>query len=161
LATTKLTVNPGPIYSLTISPASATVNSGSTQTYTATASDAYGNTWDATNATSWQISSGAGGSWIGNTYTSANAGTWSVTGISGGVSGTAAITVNAYSLADLLHNGHVNYLDLTQFIIYYNDYGEYGIVNPAVDYLHNGVINFQDLVIFVTAYIAATDPPSN
>jgi hypothetical protein len=158
---TFLTVNHGTITSITISPASATIYAGSTQSYTSAASDAYGNTWNATSATTWQISAGAGGKWTGNTYTSDNPGTWTVNGTSGGVSGTAKLIVNAYLPADLLHNGHVNYLDILTFIVYYIEYGEYGIVNPSIDYMHNGIINFKDVVIFVTYYIAETTPGGN
>ena len=155
---TFLTVNHGTITGITISPASASINAESTQSYTATASDAYGNTWDTTSTTSWQISAGAGGQWTGNTYTSANSGSWIVTGTSGGVSGTATLTVNAYLPDDFLHNDHVNYLDELYFIIAYNNYGEFGIVNPACDFNHDGVINFEDVVIFVTYYIAEASP---
>lgn len=158
---TFLTVNHGAVYSLTIAPARATVNSGSTQAYTATASDAFENTWDATGGVSWLIGAGAGGQWAGNVYTSANGGTWVVTGTSAGVSGTAQLTVNAYSPADLLHNGHVNNLDALYFIVAYLNYGEFGIVNSACDFNHDTKLNFQDAVLFVIAYIAATNPNSN
>ncbi len=161
LDNTFLTVNHGTISSLTISPASASINSGSTQSYIATASDAYGNTWDATSATSWQISANAGGQWTGNTYTSDNPGSWIVTGTSSGISGTAMLTVNTFLPADLLHNGHVNYLDILYFIVAYENYGEFGIVNPSCDFNHDGVLNFKDVVLFVTYYIAETPPNGN
>jgi hypothetical protein len=60
-----------------------TIAAGSTQSYTATATDSYGNSWDVTadisSANGWSISPGANGSWNGATYTSATAGQWTVT----------------------------------------------------------------------------------
>ena len=154
-----LTVTHGPIASITITPASSTINTGATQTYSAAASDSYGNTWNITSLADWNISTGAGGVWTGNTYTSSNAGNWTVTGTSGGMAGTAQLTVNNLPLtADLLHNGHVNYLDLEYFVVAYQNYGEFGIVNPSCDFNHDGKINFQDLTLFIIAYIVATNP---
>ncbi len=79
--------------------ATDTVNPGATATYTATASDDYGDTWDVTGATSFSIDSGAGGSWgagsSSNVFTSENSGTWTVTGTYGLLSDTASLTVNA------------------------------------------------------------------
>ena len=158
LDNTFMTVNHGTITSLTITPATATINQGSTQTYTSTASDAYSNTWDATSSTNWQITAGAGGSWTGNVYTSANTGTWTVTGTSSSVSGNAQLTVNGYSPVDFLHTGQVNSLDIFYFIYWYVYYGQYGYVNPACDFNHDGKLNFQDVVLFTTYYIAATTP---
>ena len=80
--------------SVVISPAGASVTAGASKTYSAMATDAYGNNWDVTGSVSWSISSGAGGSWSSNVYTSATAGTWTVTADNGaGVTGTASLTV--------------------------------------------------------------------
>ncbi len=84
--------------SIVLSPASATISAGSSQTFTASASDFYGNTWDATNVTTWSIDSGAGGSWASNIYTSSKVGIWAVSGSSGGVSNTASLTVGYTSV---------------------------------------------------------------
>ena len=65
---------------VTITPAASTLTAGLSKTYTATASDLYGNIWDATPATTWTISSGAGGKWINNVYNSSIAGIWTITG---------------------------------------------------------------------------------
>ena len=94
-----LTVNHAPAVSLTISPSSATITTGSTEAYTDTATDSYGNSWDATSATLWSIAPGSGGSWSGNDYTSLNAGTWQITGDISGlnnqvISATGSLTVN-------------------------------------------------------------------
>src|SRR5208337_4020925 len=67
---------------------------GSPQTFTATAKDSNGNSWDETSSTTWSIDGGAGGSWVGSTYISNTAGTWTVTGIYSGLSSTASVTVN-------------------------------------------------------------------
>ena len=87
----------------------ATVAAGSTQLYSATATDSFGNSWDATADISasngWSISSGAGGSWIGATYTSEKAGAWTVTGTYQGKSATASLTVT--HAADQSHLSHI------------------------------------------------------
>ncbi len=152
-----LTVIHGSLVSITISPPSASINAGSTQAYTATASDANGNTWDITSTVSWIIGASAGGSWAGNVYTSSNTGTWTVTGAFAGTSSTAQLSVSnpnsQYCPADFYHTGTVNFADLVYFVQAYINYGEYGICNPLCDFNHDGCINFQDLVIFVNYYI--------
>ncbi len=82
--------------SITVSPKTASVTAGSTQAFTASASDGY-NTWNVTSIVNWSINAAAGGFWIQNTgtYTSANAGTWTVTATMGSLSDTAILTVNA------------------------------------------------------------------
>ena len=82
-----LTVTPGTDQSglsyLSISPNKATITAGSSQTFTATAYDSLGNSWDVTENIStqngWNISLDAGGNWIGSTYTSEKAGVWTIT----------------------------------------------------------------------------------
>jgi len=98
-ATTQFTINDhsSAVASVAITPAASTVTAGGTKTYSATASDAYGNTWDVTSSTTWSISSGAGGSWNGNIYTSANAGTWTVTGTYASTPYTTTLSVTASS----------------------------------------------------------------
>jgi len=157
--TASLIVNHGSTVSITINPASATISAGSTQTYTATASDSSGNSWDTTSTASWTISASAGGSWAGNVYTSSNSGTWTITGTFAGTSSTAQLSVSntnsQYCPADFFHTGTVNFADLVYFVQAYINYGGYGICNPACDFNHDGAINFQDLVIFVNYYIAS------
>ena len=92
--TASLTVNHGTVLGLTITPSSTSIVAGQSQVFTATASDSNGNNWVVTNSTTWNINSGAGGSWSGNNYTSNNAGTWTVTGTYLGSSKTALVTVN-------------------------------------------------------------------
>lgn len=86
-----ITVNDGPISSITISPSNASIAAGSTQPFTATAYDACGNSWSI--SPSWSISNGAGGTWNSNAYTSANAGTWTVTATDSSATGTTMLTV--------------------------------------------------------------------
>jgi hypothetical protein len=76
-----------------IAPAEETVTAGESITYTATAEDTYGNTWDVTPETSFSIEVGAGGSWVDNVYTSAVAGEWTVIGNYGGLSSLATLHV--------------------------------------------------------------------
>jgi hypothetical protein len=92
--TSPLTVNHGGINSFAISPASQTLDAGSSQSFTATAYDSYGNSWDVTNSTIWSIEASAGGSWSNNVFTSCKAGDWTVSGTSSGLSDEASLTVN-------------------------------------------------------------------
>ena len=90
-----LMVNPdteNPV-AVTIAPATAEVNAGDCVTYTLTASDGYGNTWDVTAEATFSIDTDAGGTWTDNVYCSENAGTWTVTGEWSGLSDDATLTV--------------------------------------------------------------------
>ena len=93
LATTPLTVGYGPVSSIVISPPMASVSAGSSETFTATASDVYGNTWDISHSATWSITTDASGSWSSNKYSSSISGQWTVTGSLSGVSGSASLTV--------------------------------------------------------------------
>jgi hypothetical protein len=75
-----LHVEHGEATSIEIAPAEETVMAGESVTYTVTAEDAHGNTWDVTVQTALSIEAGAGGSWTDNVYTSETAGDWTVTG---------------------------------------------------------------------------------
>jgi hypothetical protein len=98
---TPITVNPAALDHIVVSPKSATVTSGATQTYTAQAFDAYDNSLgDVSASTSLSIDPAAGGSWAANAYTSANAGVWTVTGAYSGKTDTASLTVNSIASVD-------------------------------------------------------------
>ena len=99
-----ITVNAGTVASVAISPANSAVTAGSSVTYSAKASDAYGNTWDVTSSSTWGINSGAGGSWSSNVYTSSSAGTWTVTCIYSSWSYTTGLTVNPAGLDHFVFN---------------------------------------------------------
>jgi hypothetical protein len=94
--------------SIAVSPATDSITAGNSVTYTATATDAYGNSWDVTGLVTWSIDSGAGGSWSGATYTSANAGSWTVKALLGEVYGTASLTVNAVTYQITVISAHGN-----------------------------------------------------
>jgi len=79
--------------SIELAPTDETVIAGGSVTYTVTAEDTYGNTWDVTAQTTFSIEPGAGGSWTGNTYTSETAGDWIVTGQYGDLANTATLHV--------------------------------------------------------------------
>lgn len=155
-----LTVNHGSIASIVVNPASVSINAGSTQAYTAAASDSDGNIWDVTNVVTWQTSAGAGGSWTGNVYTSSNSGSWTVTAISNGVSGTNKLTVNdapseQFSAVDFSHAGTVGFSDVIYFLDGYIGYYQTGAINSACDLDHNGKMDNQDITIFLQDYNAA------
>ena len=81
-----------------MSPKTATIMAGQSQTYTATAYNKNGKSWDvSTNPyVVWDINSGAGTYvWTGNTVQVTKAGTWTVTATYKGKSDTAFLTVTA------------------------------------------------------------------
>jgi hypothetical protein len=90
---TGLAVSHGALDHVEITPASASITAGGSQTYAAFAVDAFGNTWGITAETSFTINTNAGGSWTGSTYTSEKAGTWTVNGTYSGVTYAASLTV--------------------------------------------------------------------
>ena len=93
------TVTHASAVSIVVSPASDSITAGTPETYSALATDAYGNTWDDTASVTWSIDSGANGGWSSNVYTSATAGTWTVTATDpDGVYGTASLTVTQYEV---------------------------------------------------------------
>ncbi len=79
---------------IALAPDPETATAGESVTYTVTASDAYGNDWDATGAAVYAITPGAGGSWLDNVYSAALAGSWTVTATLGDLDDTAALTVS-------------------------------------------------------------------
>jgi hypothetical protein len=147
-----LTITPGAITTITVSPAISSLTEGTSVTFTATAYDAYGNSWDITSMTTWSISNSAGGSWSGSTYTTGNMGNWSVTASNSGVQGSVKIAV--YYVIDFYHTGRINFNDITYFVSAYIQYYQTGVINPACDLNHDGKLNFQDLLLLVQYYIA-------
>jgi len=96
-ATATLTVNAGALDHITLSPATATITSGGSQTYTATALDQYNNSLgNVTSSTTLSIS--PDGSCTGATCTATIAGTHTVTGSYSGKTATASLTVTAGAL---------------------------------------------------------------
>jgi hypothetical protein len=95
-----VTVKPGPLARLALTPATATTALGGTQSYTAQGLDAFGNSrGDVTAATTFTIA--PDGSCAGATCTATAPGAHTVTGTDGKASGTAALTVSAPPQADL------------------------------------------------------------
>src|SRR5205814_2370894 len=97
-----LTVNPGPLHHLALSPASATIGSGGSRTYTAQGRDQYDNSLgDVTANTTFTIS--PNGPCTGATCTATAAGAHSVTGNDGGSQAYTAQGRDAYdnSLGDV------------------------------------------------------------
>ncbi len=97
-----ITVTHAAAVSIAVSPASDTITAGNSVTYSAMATDAYGNTWDDTASVTWSIDSGANGGWSSNVYTSATAGTWTVTATDPDlIYGTASLTVTHASVVSI------------------------------------------------------------
>ncbi len=92
--TATLTVSHGLAALMTLSPGSYTLVAGNSVTYTVTATDSFGNSWNATSAAAYTITPGAGGTWSGNIYTSQITGSWTVTATVDGASGQAGLVVN-------------------------------------------------------------------
>src|SRR5204862_389800 len=93
-STATLSVTAGPLDHLVLSPASATISSGGSQTYTAQGRDRYDNSLgDVTSGTAFSIASN--GSCSGSACTASAAGTHTVTGSDAGKSGSASLIVTA------------------------------------------------------------------
>ena len=88
-----VTVTHGSAAELSIRPPVTTVVAGSWVTYTAVATDAFGNTWNATAETSW--SAGGGNVFVGNVLSATVAGTWPVTGTLDSAQDTGVVTITS------------------------------------------------------------------
>ncbi len=82
----------GTATALIIEPALGAITSGAILSYTATAQDTAGNTWDVTAKTAFSCND-TQKTWTSNVYTAGMAGTWTITGEYSGVSDTATIIV--------------------------------------------------------------------
>jgi len=96
---TSVTVVPGPLASILVSPPSAVVDSGNTQPFTATGRDAWGNAVPVSPV--WSVD-GGGSIDPGGVFTAATVGTWTVFANESGVSGSASVTVVVAPLASIL-----------------------------------------------------------
>ncbi len=76
-----------------LTPISATRTAGQAITYTLTAYDTAGASWNVTASGTYTIEPGTGGRWQGNTYTTEVAGTWTVTGVYSDETDTAVLRV--------------------------------------------------------------------
>jgi hypothetical protein len=91
-------VTHGVAVSLVIAPDDASLVSGGTQAYTATATDADANTWDATSGTTFTENDPTG-YFTADVYTAGTIGDWTVTGTYGSVSDDAAVHVTDHGTA--------------------------------------------------------------
>jgi Calcineurin-like phosphoesterase len=98
-STASLAVTSGSLDHLALSPASATISSGGSQTYTAQGRDKYDNSLgDVTSSTVFSIS--PNGSCSGATCTAPSSGAHTVTGTDAGKTGTATLQVNSAGTLD-------------------------------------------------------------
>jgi hypothetical protein len=98
--TASLTVNPAALDHLDLSPASASITAGGSQSYTAVGRDQYNNSLgDVTSNTTFSIS--PDGACTGASCTATVAGAHTVTGTKDGKAGTASLTVNPAALDHL------------------------------------------------------------
>jgi hypothetical protein len=96
-----LSVSAGPLDHLALSPASASIGAGGSQSYTAQGRDQYNNSLgDVTASTSFTI--GPDGSCTGTTCTASTSGAHTVTGSSAGKTGTASLQVTPAALDHLV-----------------------------------------------------------
>jgi subtilisin family serine protease len=98
-----VTVTPGPVASIVVTPNPASVAVGATQQFTAAGQDAFGNAVSITPA--WSVVAGGGtidGSGLFTAGTVAGTYTNTVTASSGGVTGTATVTVTPGPLASIV-----------------------------------------------------------
>ncbi len=92
--TATVRVNPGPPGALALSPPAALITASARLTFTAVATDGFGNLLgDVTASTVFTITPASGGVFAGNAVTPTIARTWTITGVYGGVSDTAVVTV--------------------------------------------------------------------
>ena len=101
-ATLSVTVDPGPLAKITISPSTASVTDGGTVTFSATGADAYGNA--VTVDPSWSVAASSLGTFspttgASTTFTASSSatGTGTITATTGAVSGKASVTVTSLS----------------------------------------------------------------
>src|SRR5204862_222249 len=100
-STASLSINAGPLDHLALAPASATINTGGSQAYTAQGRDSFDNSLgDVTSATTFTIA--PNGSCSGATCTASVAGAHTVTGTNAGKTGTASLQVGANALDHIL-----------------------------------------------------------
>jgi hypothetical protein len=93
-----VTVDPGALASIAVSPASATVAEGGSQTFTATGADSYGNPVTVDPSWTTTVSGGSFNSTSGSSTTftaGSTSGSGTVTATQSGVTGSAAVTVSA------------------------------------------------------------------
>ncbi|RLC55897.1 MAG: hypothetical protein DRI80_17025, partial [Chloroflexota bacterium] len=84
--------------SITLEPASTIITAGHSVAYSVTATNAYTQSYDATNyLTSYDDDAAAGGTWNGNVYTAGNDGTWTITATHRGLTDTAELIVDGTS----------------------------------------------------------------
>ncbi|MFH1097333.1 MAG: T9SS type A sorting domain-containing protein [Candidatus Desantisbacteria bacterium] len=97
--TASVAVTHGTVASIKITPATASVASGETVTYIATAMDANSNTWVVTGSTTFGTSDPKGNITSGNIYTAGEIGIHVITGTYSGKVGTASVTVTTHGIA--------------------------------------------------------------
>ena len=101
-------VNPSTAVNVAISGGSS-VTAGSPVVFTATATDIYGNQWDATSQATWNVNSGAGTYlWTTNSVQDTKAGSWTVKATLGALTATAGLTVNPNLATQLVVSGFPN-----------------------------------------------------
>jgi len=126
-----LTVNPVPVStSIAVSPASATLTTGGTQTFTAVAKDQNGTALAMQPAFTWTVTGVGSVSSAGVYSAGSTAGSATVMAASGTVSGTAAVTVNSAVAITNINNGDTLANDKTLGV---NVLSNNGLVTMAVD----------------------------
>lgn len=125
---------------LVVSPASTSVTSGSTVTYTTTAYDSVGASLGVVDAV-YSISSGASGSWSGSTYLAANTGTWTVTATYSNISSSASLTVTSPVSGPVASDSyHVVFLVKNGSDVLSDGFVMLGTLHDSCD--SNGEVNF-------------------
>ncbi|HZY41129.1 MAG TPA: hypothetical protein VFF59_03925, partial [Anaerolineae bacterium] len=93
---TSVVFNPGAPYTLTLQPPTAVISAGQRITYTAIATDTFGNPiGNVTGSTAFSITPASGGVFAANAVTPTIKNTWIVTGVNGSAVSTATLTVTA------------------------------------------------------------------
>ncbi len=135
-----LTVNPGNVSYMAISPQVFVINAGQTRAFTADTYDQFGNMInDVTGDTNWSIEGGAGGSWLNNAYNSEFSGTWTVSGMHNDLTDNATLTVNPSIVHTVIISpSEEQYVNASQNIVFtaaaYDVYGNL-ISDESTDFI--------------------------
>ena len=101
-ANATLTITAASLSSITIAPASSSIAAGTSQTYTATSFDSFGNTiGDATSSTTFAITPDGSCNNVAHTCTASTAGAHTITGTNAGHTATATLTITASGLSSI------------------------------------------------------------
>jgi uncharacterized repeat protein (TIGR01451 family) len=158
--TASVVFNPGAPYTLTIQPPTAVISAGQRITYTAIATDIFGNSIsNATASTVFSITPASGGNFAANIVTPTVRNTWIVTGVLGGAVSTATLTVTVAAFNRLAIENAPAGSGSAINAVTLNIYGTLAAYAVAYD-THNNLIGAQDVTWGGTGVVAGNLAPT-